>query len=238
MRTVEEKRETVQASLLKRRASLVKQGLCRDCGLNPIAAQVGKRRPTLCATCRADRRDREIERRQKRRRLDVADFATCYDFVLANEDYTPPRYATVPDPTRSDPLALAISGINSAEFPEQFEVIFAAATPVERAPLVADFYRKTYFTAELAQLSNPVAMRLMDAEVNEGAGAGVKLLQKACLALGATLEVDGALGPLTIAAANACDQDALVAAFKAARVAAYEAIGGPDLAEWIARANK
>ena len=65
MRTVEEIRETVQASLLKRRASLVKQGLCRDCGLNPIAAQVGKRRPTLCATCRADRRYREKERRQK-----------------------------------------------------------------------------------------------------------------------------------------------------------------------------
>ena len=64
MRTAEEKRETVQASLLKRRASLVKQGLCRDCGLNPIAAQVGKRTPTLCATCRTDRRDRERERRQ------------------------------------------------------------------------------------------------------------------------------------------------------------------------------
>ena len=168
----------------------------------------------------------------------MADFASCYAFVLANEDYTPPRYATVPDPTKADPLALAISGINSAEFPEDFEPIFAAKTPADRAPLVAVFYHKTYFTPHLAQLSNPVAMRLMDAEVNEGTDAGVKLLQKACLALGANVEVDGALGPLTIAAANGCDQDALVAAFKAARVAAYKAIGGPDLPEWIARANK
>ena len=168
----------------------------------------------------------------------MADFASCYAFVLANEDYTPPRYATVPDPTKSDPLALAISGINSAKFPDEFEPIFATKPPADRAPLVAAFYQKTYFTPQLAQLSNPVAMRLMDAEVNEGAGAGVRLLQKACQALGATLEVDGALGPITIAAANACDQDALVAAFRAARVAAYEAIGGPDLAEWIARANK
>jgi hypothetical protein len=168
----------------------------------------------------------------------VADFASCYAFVLANEDYTPPRYATVPDPTKADPLALAISGINSAEFPEDFELIFAEKTPAQRAPLVAAFYRKAYFTLYLADLSNPVAMRLMDAEVNEGAGAGVKLLQKACRCLGKNLEVDGALGPLTIAAANACDQDALVAAFKAARVAAYEAIGGPDLPQWIARANK
>jgi hypothetical protein len=168
----------------------------------------------------------------------VADFATCYDFVLANEDFTPPRYATVPDPTQADPLALAISGINSAKFPEQFEVIFAAKTPAERAPLVAAFYERTYFTPHLAQLSNPVAMRLMDAEVNEGAGAGVKLLQKACQALGAALEVDGVLGPITITAANACDQEVLVAAFRAARVAAYEAIGGPDLPQWIARANK
>lgn len=168
----------------------------------------------------------------------MADFATCYDFVLANEDFTPPRYATVPDPTKADPLALAISGINSAKFPEDFERIFAAKTPADRAPLVAAFYRKTYFTPHLAQLSNPVAMRLMDAEVNEGAGAGVKLLQKACLALGANVELDGALGPLTIAAANACDQENLVAAFKAWRIAAYEAIGGPDLPEWIARAKK
>jgi hypothetical protein len=168
----------------------------------------------------------------------LATFEVCYAFVLSNEDFAPPRYAAVPDPTKSDPLALAISGINSAKFPDEFEPIFATKPAAERAPLVAAFYERTYFTPQLAQLSNPVAMRLMDAEVNEGAGAGVKLLQKACNSLGANLEVDGALGPLTIAAANGCDQDALVAAFKAARVAAYEAIGGPNLPQWIARAKK
>jgi len=53
----------VQKSLLARRQKLVKQGLCRDCGLNPIDAQVGKRKPTLCKDCRTKRRDREARRR-------------------------------------------------------------------------------------------------------------------------------------------------------------------------------
>jgi lysozyme family protein len=167
----------------------------------------------------------------------MADFATCFAFVLGNEAGSPPNYLAVRDPRRNDPEAAAICGINSAAFPKQF-VAIAWLTGKERATAVEAFYRATYFTSELAQLSNPIAMRVMDAEVNEGQEEGVRLLQKVCHALGATIEVDGALGPLTAAAANACDQDALVAAFKAARVAAYEAIGSPDLPEWIARAEK
>lgn len=172
----------------------------------------------------------------------MADFATCYAFVLPNEDYTPPRYQTVPDPAKSDPEALAISGINSAAFPEAFEEIFAL--PVnQRAPAVEAFYQRTFWNPWIAQLKNPIAMRVMDAEVNSG-GEGVRLLQQACNACnGASDEiaVDGAFGPLTLAAAmEACrtSVDDLVAAFKALRVAFYQSLGGPDVAEWVARAQK
>jgi TPP-dependent indolepyruvate ferredoxin oxidoreductase alpha subunit len=55
----------VQKSLRERRTKLVKQGLCRDCGLNPIAPRKGKRKPTLCEDCREDRRTREANRRAR-----------------------------------------------------------------------------------------------------------------------------------------------------------------------------
>lgn len=55
----------VQKSLKTRRNKLVKQGLCRDCGLNSIAPQKGKRKPTLCEKCREDRRSREASRRAR-----------------------------------------------------------------------------------------------------------------------------------------------------------------------------
>ena len=166
----------------------------------------------------------------------MADFPGCSAFVLANEDYNPPRYQTEPDPTKTDPLALAISGINSAAFPEDFEDVFAF--PVnQRASVVEAFYQKTYWNPWIVQLENPIAMRVMDAEVNSG-GDGIRLLQRACNALGAKLEVDEAWGPLTVAAAQALNQVALVGTFKSLRVAFYESLGGPHVAEWVERARR
>jgi hypothetical protein len=68
--TIEEKRKVVQRSLKTRRDRLVAQGLCRDCGLNPIELSKKDpepgRGPTLCKGCKADRRDREAKRRAKK----------------------------------------------------------------------------------------------------------------------------------------------------------------------------
>jgi hypothetical protein len=69
----------VQKILLARRKKLVKQGLCRDCGLNPIAVQVGKRKPTLCASCRQGRRAREALRSHRADGHDEAGCAICAD---------------------------------------------------------------------------------------------------------------------------------------------------------------
>jgi hypothetical protein len=177
----------------------------------------------------------------------LADFPTCYAFVLGNEDYTPPRYETKPDPTRKDPHALAISGINSAAFPADFKAIFYLPMR-ERALPVEVFYGRTFWNPWIAQLKNPIAMRVMDAEVNSG-GEGVRLLQRAVNSCRGTtgfapLAVDGAWGTLTVVGANGCNQTTLVNLFKAARVAFYEALAAenpaeaPNLAGWLARARK
>jgi len=69
MPTDEEKRRAVQKSLKLRRQKLVKQGLCRDCGLNAIAKpdpnRPRKLKPTLCADCKAERCAREANRRAR-----------------------------------------------------------------------------------------------------------------------------------------------------------------------------
>jgi lysozyme family protein len=61
--------------------------------------------------------------------------------------------------------------------------------------------------------------------------------------LGGSLTVDGGWGPMTVAAANAANQAALVQAFIAARVAHYQAIAAANPADqvylkgWLARAQ-
>lgn len=175
----------------------------------------------------------------------MADFATCYAFVLPNEDFTPPRYETVPDPTKADPGALAISGINSAAFPKEFEDIFAI--PVnQRASVVEAFYQAKFWNSRIAQLENAIAMRVIDAEVNHGDGTGVKLLQRACNVLSKLpmLTIDGLLGPLTVARANSENQVSLVLTFRDGRVSFLReaALTNPvvarDLPQLIARAQK
>ena len=176
----------------------------------------------------------------------MADFQTCYAFVLPDEDYTPPRYALSPDPTKAAPNAQAISGINSASFPAVFAVIASLPQAHRAAPVLA-FYQSTYFGPWLAQLPNEIAMRVMDAEVNEGQGIGVRLLQTAancCNGAQDHIAVDGLWGPDTVAAACEPATADLVGAFKAARAARYKAIAAadpaeaPNLAGWLVRAEK
>jgi lysozyme family protein len=80
--------------------------------------------------------------------------------------------------------------------------------------------------------------------VNAGPGIAVRLLQQAINNLGGALVVDGAWGPATVAAANACDQTALVGAYRIVRQAYYQAVvdhnpaSGPYLPGWEARATE
>ena len=172
----------------------------------------------------------------------MADLTTCYLWMLENEDPTH-AYAVVPD---APPGAHAISGINSAAFPSQFEAI-EALPQNQRGPAVWSFYVDQFWNSWFAQLvSDEVAKRVYDASVNMGPGTAVYLLQQAVndSSPATVLNEDSQWGPKTVGAANACDPVALVAAFKSARVFHYECIvkANPQeekyLAAWITRAEK
>ena len=165
-----------------------------------------------------------------------------YAFVMSNED-PEYQYAAVADPTKADPGAQAISGINSAAFPEQFAAI-QAISQSGRGPAVEQFYEAQYCTPDILALPDDVAVRVVDAEVNEGDGAGIRALQQAVNALlgdlGVPLAEDGILGPLTVAAAGEADTEALVWAFKVYRILGYAklSLSAQMLIEYIQRASK
>ena len=163
----------------------------------------------------------------------MSDFPTCFSFVLPNEEYTPPRYQPIPDPTQHDPGAQALAGINSAFWPDDFARIVALPQN-ERGPAVAGFYQANFWNRWLQQLTyNRIAAMALDASINQGAGWAVRFLQSAS---GST--VDGAWGPNTVAAVNATPLEIVVPEFIAAREARYRQIGGPSLPQWLARAAK
>ena len=171
----------------------------------------------------------------------MSDFLTCIGFVLGNED--PQRKcAIVAD---YPPGSHAISGINSHFYPAQYANI-AALPQNERLPAVEEAYQNDFWNTWLEQLnSNQVAMRVLDAEVNEGPRIGVIILQEAVMeAGGPKLTIDGGWGPNTVAAANGRDEAQLVTAFKAVRVQRYRDLVENNsaeagfLPEWLARAEK
>jgi lysozyme family protein len=171
----------------------------------------------------------------------MADFDVDYKFLMSHEDPTQAHKIT-PD---APPGAYVISGINSAAFPSQFAAI-AAIPQDQRGSAVENFYQTEFFNKWEAQLSDPVEERILDAMVNEGPVTGVKDLQNAINSVSGagTVAVDGQWGPATVAAANACAQDALVAAIRATRKARYIAIvaAHPEdskyEAGWLARAGE
>jgi lysozyme family protein len=170
----------------------------------------------------------------------VASFDSSFDFMMRNEDGPPPfRYKVVPDPGGN-----AISGVNSKSFPRDY--LFISSIPQEqRGPAVEAFYRQQFWSKWLDQLnSDAVAGRVFDASVNMGKGTAVRLLQQAVAECGHVVSVDGGWGPNTVAAANACDEACLTAAFKAERVQHYQDIADNDpekvvyLKGWLTRAEK
>lgn len=181
----------------------------------------------------------------------MADFSVVYPWTLAFEDYTPPRYEPNPDPTKTDPGAQALSGINSAAWPEDFAAI-VAIPQAQRGPAVQSFYERRYWNQWYAQLaSNEVAKRVFDMGFNTYPTTAVKLLQEAAnstvqltslpyAVANLPLVIDGAWGPKTISVVNSCSQAILVSAFQQLRVAHYKQYdaNSPYLAQLIARAEK
>lgn len=161
----------------------------------------------------------------------MASFDVCFPFLLANEDFTPPRYEVVPDN-----VGHVVSGINSTKWPREFA--FIAATPLDQRPdAVKAFYRQKFWNTWLDQVdSNRIAAMILDASVNQGQGWAVKFAQ---IAAGLTESaVDGHWGPITLAAVNGASEGDFVPKFITAREDRYRQIGGASLPAWLARATK
>jgi lysozyme family protein len=174
----------------------------------------------------------------------LADFHVAFPWAMQFEDPLM-ACAQVADaaPAGVAGPCFAISGINSGAWPAQFTTIAALPQP-QRATAVAAFYQAEFWNTWFAQLSsNDVAKRVFDFSVNAGSGTSIRALQQAVNALGGSLALDGGWGPLTLAAANAADQAALLQAFIAARVAHYQSIAAANPADqiylkgWLARAQ-
>lgn len=78
--------------------------------------------------------------------------------------------------------------------------------------LVADFYLDFFWRPlKCGDLENQlVAGEVFDTAVNMGPKVAAKFLQESANILGQSLELDGVIGPKTIAAVNACDPDDLL----------------------------
>jgi lysozyme family protein len=172
----------------------------------------------------------------------VANWNVALNWLLDNEDFKR-AYKVVPD---APPGAFAVSGINSAAFPQDFDAISKMMIS-ERGVAVQAFYFKNFWNGWFAQLvSDAVAKRVFDMAVNGGAGTAVKLLQRAVnsFTLSDRLVVDGGWGPRTVAAVNAISPLTLIEAFQQQRIAHYVAIVEANpadakyLAGWLARARK
>lgn len=182
----------------------------------------------------------------------MALFAPALNFVLNNEDRLR-QYAIVPDAG-----GFAVSGVNSKAWPSEFAQI-SSLPQDQRAEPVAAFYEQHFWNRWIEALdSQDLADRVMDASVNNGPKMGITLFQQAINSVAQMIEprpsfeislqdwpihVDGAMGPITVAAANKYPADKILEAFRAARIAYYEQIVAADpaatdnLSGWIARAK-
>lgn len=142
----------------------------------------------------------------------MADWNTAYDWMMDNEDY-PRACKQVSDAGPAGTGACyAISGINSAAWPTQFSAI-ATIPQDQRAPAVQQFYYDNFWNSWFAQIaSDEVCKRAFDFAVNGSSHQAIQCLQQAVNSLSGTgtpLNVDGGFGPMTLAAVNAADADAL-----------------------------
>ncbi len=178
----------------------------------------------------------------------MADWNTAYNWMMDNEDGSR-ACKQVPDagPAGWSGPCYAISGINSAAWPTQFAAI-AAIPQDQRASAVQQFYHDNFWNSWMAQIaSDDLCKRVFDFAVNGSSYHAVRCLQRAVNSLpgnGTQLKEDGGWGPMTVAAVNAADANALLAEFKAQRVAYYEGCAAADpskaqyLNVWKARAQK
>ena len=158
--------------------------------------------------------------------------------TLGFEDTNPPGQTVI-----DSNGARVCRGINEASYPEYFSL----SNPLHQTYAGAmQIYDEIWKQDNIGLLIAPlqgVANQVFDMAFNAGPAWGPRCLQEACNSLGCTLTVDGNLGPLTAAAANAQDPVKLLGSVRQARIERYESIEArnvalkPWLPVWIGRVN-
>jgi lysozyme family protein len=122
----------------------------------------------------------------------------------------------VDNPT--DPGGETKFGITKREYPD---LDIAALT---RAEAVAIYHRDWWKRYRYGEVPGPIGAKLFDLAVNIGPDHAVKCLQRALRACGRRVTEDGALGRVTIAAAAAANQLAMLAALRSEAAGYYRAL--------------
>lgn len=150
----------------------------------------------------------------------MSEFGPALEYLLDLEDEGR-TYVEVTDNNGGK----VIAGINSKSFPKE-EAAIAAVVPSLRSTGVYKFYFAYFWQPLLlgSLQAQDIANRVLAASVNSGMYSGIKLLQEAANACGASITVDGKIGPITVAAANSADPASLLSAFRQQLEAAYRLI--------------
>lgn len=138
-----------------------------------------------------------------------------------------------------DPGGLTNWGFALNENPDLTAASLRAMTREEAA---ARYRAQWWDRYPWGRLPAPVALKVFDLAVPDGPANAIRALQRACRAAGRAVSEDGVLGAQTIAAANALDRAALLAALKSELAAHFRALVAARpaqarfLAGWLNRA--
>lgn len=162
----------------------------------------------------------------------MADFGIAFHYLMQNEDSRLSGNVT-PDPSASDPEAIARFGINSAAHPEAVASGFYTMPIADALEWAQKLYKIRYFAGigGYSIACQDIANKFFDLAVNEGLNQATKIVQRACnsvltpngTAVGyLPLTIDGIAGEKTSEAINACAPEQLLPAIKSYAVQFYK----------------
>jgi lysozyme family protein len=109
------------------------------------------------------------------------------------------------DPGGETNRGITIGALNAAKKQGLVERTVTIRSLTNDLASVRKIYNVNYYkSGKCDKMPHPLAFAHFDACVNHGVGRGAKLLQKALVKLGFSVTVDGATGPKTLAALEAC----------------------------------
>ena len=169
----------------------------------------------------------------------MADFDLALPFVLKNEGGECDVKGDSGGHTNMGVTQKTLDAFNAAHADLGFPADVHDLTPDQ----VATIYRLDFWRFDsLTDQRN--ATKILDMDVNDGLPSGVKLAQRAAIRLGSEITEDGAFGPATAAALNACDQTLLLQMLVRVSEEHYEACVAANpvdqifLSGWLDRARE